>query len=188
MCRVRRGCAVGVGGRACDGELGAHLEVGHHLCRLLVRVGRLLVSDDGQCVLVQPRVHRRRHRRHVRRSEVRVSRRVAAAALRHRGRNPGTESGTRGGTVARNFCCVFDTTLDRRCESSFFPGLLTSASCGTASSRPPNECTKFSGISRGQDGHQPKCTACSIDAPTPMGHWRNRLRPASHCVRDQLRP
>ena len=67
MCRVRRGCAEGVGGGACDGELGAHLEVGHHLCRLLVRVGRLLVSDDGQRVLVQPRVHRRRHSRHMRR-------------------------------------------------------------------------------------------------------------------------
>jgi len=50
-----------------------------------------------------------------------------------------------------------------------------------------NECKEFSGIWRGQDGHQPKSTASSIDAPTPMGHWRNCLGPA-HCVRDQLRP
>ena len=41
--------------------LGAHLKVGHHLGRLLVRVGRLLVTADGQCVLVEPRVHWRGH-------------------------------------------------------------------------------------------------------------------------------
>ena len=41
--------------------LGAHLEMGKRLGRRLVRVGRLLVTADGQCVLVEPRVHWRGH-------------------------------------------------------------------------------------------------------------------------------
>ena len=114
--------------------LGAHLEMGKRLGRRLVRVGRLLVTADGQCVLVEPRVH---WRGHWTRLKVR-SRAVCCGACDARTSLEGRKTRDRDGSRSQlaTLGCV-SAHPSRAHDAAFVPPRRWSDSRGAYSSLPP---------------------------------------------------